>query len=132
MTIKLDSKIGIRNEWQHLDSAENTVDFIAYLERVEASSHLQLYHESLLRGLHVNDGDCLLDLASGIGTISRILRASFSNADLIVGIDLSLTMARHAQTIAEKVFRGSMSLVAMSLHFPFQRRFSTVLFPVVY
>ena len=99
MTIKRDSKIGIRNEWQHLDSAENVADFVAYLERVEASSHLQLYHESLLKGLHVNDGDCLLDLASGIGTISRILRASFSNADLIVGIDLSLTMARHAQTI---------------------------------
>jgi ubiquinone/menaquinone biosynthesis C-methylase UbiE len=100
MTVKQDSKTGIRNEWQHLDSAENVADFVAYLERVEASSHfLQHYRDSLLRGLHVNDGDCLLDLASGIGTIARILREYFRNTGIIVSIDLSMAMARHAQTI---------------------------------
>ena len=61
MAIKRDSKTGIRNEWQHLDSAENAADFVAYLERVEASSYLRLYRESLLTALHVNDGDCLLE-----------------------------------------------------------------------
>jgi ubiquinone/menaquinone biosynthesis C-methylase UbiE len=100
MTIKRNSKTGIRNEWQHLDSAENVTDYIAYLKRVEESSHfLQHYRDSLFRGLHVNDGDCLLDLACGIGMIARILREYFRNTGLIVGIDLSMTMARHAQTI---------------------------------
>lgn len=75
MTVKRDSKIGIRNEWQHLDSAENVADFVAYLERVEPSPHLQLYRESIFRGLQVNDGDCLLDNFEEIWPIMNFERS---------------------------------------------------------
>jgi SAM-dependent methyltransferase len=92
---------GTSSDWATLDRAADADAFVGYLDAAHGHHAIRAYKEKSFGLLHLQPGDCVLDVGCGAGDDARALARIVAPDGLVVAVDASVRMIEEARRRSE-------------------------------